>query len=173
MLKRTKMRITVTHFKHKFAIIFRNKNYGSIMKKLTAFINEFKDFLLGSTFIDVAIGLLIAGAVKDVATTFTSSFVTPIIMKLLSVLGMNADTNAATTIFGIDFYIGAFITALVTFVIIMFVAFSILQAYAKMKEKFMKDAASEEVEIAQSNEELILMEIRDLLKTQNTDDQSK
>ncbi len=145
------------------------------MKAIKSFINEFKDFLLGSTFIDVAIGLLIAGAVKDVATTFTDSFVTPIIMKLLSVLGMNADASAATTIFGIDFYIGKFITALITFVIIMFVAFTILQAYAKMKEKFMKEAAEEEVEIITSNEERILTEIRDLLAAQNgsTEEESK
>lgn len=136
------------------------------MKKILAFINEFKEFLLGSTFIDVAIGLLIATAVKDVATTFTSSFVTPIIMQLLSLIGVNPDAKAATTILGVDFYISAFITALITFVIIMFVAFSILQAYAKMKDKFAKEATEEEeeVEIALSNEEKILLEIRDLLK---------
>lgn len=136
------------------------------MKKILAFINEFKEFLLGSTFIDVAIGLLIATAVKDVATTFTSSFVTPIIMQLLSLIGVNPDAKAATTILGVDFYISAFITALITFVIIMFVAFSILQAYAKMKDKFAKEATAEEeeVEIALSNEEKILLEIRDLLK---------
>lgn len=134
------------------------------MKKITAFINEFKEFLLGSTFIDVAIGLLIAGAVKDVATAFTSSFVTPIIMKLLSVLGVSSSIDEATTILGIDFYIGTFITAIITFVIIMFVAFTILQAYAKMKERFAKEAGEEETEIALSNEEKILLEIRDLLK---------
>lgn len=137
------------------------------MKRIKSFIDEFKDFLLGSTFIDVAIGLLIAGAVKDVATSFTESFVTPIIMQILSVLGVNSEINSATTIFGVDFYLGTFITALITFVIIMFVAFSILQAYAKMKEKFAKEVEEEEVEIALSNEERILIEIRDLLKETN------
>ncbi len=142
------------------------------MKSLKSFINEFKEFLLGSTFVDVAIGLLIAGAVKDVATSFTDSFVTPIILKLLSILGINADAGSATTVLGVDFYIGNFITALISFIIIMFVAFSILQAYAKMKEAFAKDAAEdeEEVEIALSNEEKILLEIRDLLKDQNSSD---
>lgn len=134
------------------------------MKRIKNFIDEFKDFLLGSTFIDVAIGLLIAGAVKDVATSFTESFVTPIILQILSVLGINSDINSATTILGVDFYIGTFTTALITFIIIMFVAFTILQAYAKMKEKFAKEAEDEEVELALSNEERILMEIRDLLK---------
>lgn len=134
------------------------------MKRIKNFIDEFKDFLLGSTFIDVAIGLLIAGAVKDVATSFTESFVTPIILQILSVLGINSDINSATTILGVDFYIGTFTTALITFIIIMFVAFTILQAYAKMKEKFAKEAEDEEVELALSNEERILIEIRDLLK---------
>ncbi len=134
------------------------------MKGIKNFINEFKAFLLGSTFVDVAIGLLIAGAVKDVATAFTSSFVTPLVMKLLSTLGVNTDPSAATTIFGIDFYIGDFITALITFVIIMFVAFSMLKAYAKMKEKFMKEETEEPV---MSNEEILLTEIRDALKEAN------
>ncbi|WOO89640.1 MscL family protein [Mollicutes bacterium LVI A0078] len=143
------------------------------MKSVKSFINEFKEFLLGSTFVDVAIGLLIAGAVKDVATSFTDSFVTPIILKLLSILGINADAGSATTVFGVDFYIGNFITALISFIIIMFVAFTILQAYAKMKEAFAKSNAEdeEEVEIALSNEEKILLEIRDLLKEQNSTDE--
>lgn len=138
------------------------------MKRLVSFFNDFKDFLLGSTFIDVAIGLLIAGAVKDVATSFTNSFVTPIIMKLLSLLGISAKSDEPTTFLGIDFYIGSFITALVAFIIIMFVAFLILQMYAKTKDKFAKEANAEEDE-KRSNEEKILVEIRDLLKANNQD----
>ncbi len=124
------------------------------------FINEFKEFLLGSSFVDVAIGFLIAGAVKDLATSFTDSLITPIIMKLLSFIGVEA-TQEATTIFGIDFYIQPFITAVISFVILMFVAFSIIKAYAKMKERFIKE---EKVEPEMTNEEKLLSEIRDLLK---------
>ncbi len=133
------------------------------MKGIKKFIEDFKQFLLGSTFIDVAIGLLIAGAVKDVATTFTSSFVTPIINYLLSFVGVNPNANEATTIFGINFYIQPFITALVSFVIIMFVAFSILRAYASFKERFKNEAETEETVITSQEAEL-LQEIRDLLK---------
>lgn len=136
------------------------------MKRIIAFINDFKDFLLGSTFIDVAIGLLIAGAVKDVATSFTKSFVTPIIMKLLSLLGISANMDDPTTVLGIDFYIGSFITAFVAFIIVMFVAFLILQMYARTKDRFAKEANAEEDE-KRSNEERLLVEIRDLLKASN------
>lgn len=135
------------------------------MKKVKKFTNEFKEFLAKSTFLDVAIGLLIAGAVKDVATTFTSSFITPIIMKLLTLIGLNSDIDAAMTIFGIDFYIGAFVTALITFVIIMFVAFTVLQGYAKMKERFQRDIEEEEEPETLTREEQLLTEIRDLLKS--------
>ncbi len=133
------------------------------MKGIKKFIDDFKQFLLGSTFIDVAIGLLIAGAVKDVATTFTSSFVTPIINYLLSFVGVNPNANEATTILGINFYIQPFITALVSFVIIMFVAFSILRAYASFKERFKNETETEETVITSQEAEL-LQEIRDLLK---------
>ncbi len=143
------------------------------MKSIKQFVTNFKEFLLASTFVDVAIGLLIAGAVKDVATAFTDGFVTPIILRLLTALGVNADVNQATEIFGIQFYFGQFISALITFVIIMFVAFSILEAYAKMKERFTKEKEDEEVEIALSNEEKILLEIRDLLKETNSSNEQK
>ncbi len=138
------------------------------MKHIREFFNNFKQFLLASTFVDVAIGLLIAGAVKDVATSFTDSFVSPVIMKLLSLIGVSASADAATTVFGIDFYIQPFITALITFVIIMFVAFTILESYAKMKERFAKEAETEE-EIILSNEERLLAEIRDLLAEKKSD----
>ncbi len=127
------------------------------MKK---FIIEFKEFLLASTFIDVAIGFLIAGAVKDLATSFTDSLITPIVMKLLSLIGVES-TGKATTFLGIDFYIQPFITAIISFIILMFVAFTVIKIYAKMKDKFTKE---EDVEIELTNEEKLLTEIRDLLK---------
>lgn len=133
------------------------------MKKINKFINEFKEFLLGSTFIDVAIGLLIAGAVKDVATSFTDSFITPIIMWILSALGANPDVTQPTTILGIDFYIQPFITSLITFIIIMFVAFTILKIYASSREKFKKEIEAEEEAEVDAQVQL-LTEIRDLLK---------
>ncbi len=135
------------------------------MKTLKEFAGNFKEFLLGSTFVDVAIGLLIAGAVKDVATAFTDGLITPIILRLLTALGINGDLNQATELFGIQFYFGAFISALITFVIIMFVAFSVLEAYAKMKARFEKEIEEEIAEEEEpSKEELLLSEIRDLLK---------
>ncbi len=124
------------------------------------FINEFKEFLLGSSFVDVAIGFLIAGAVKDLATSFTDSLITPIVMKLLSLVGVEA-SEKATTVFGIDFYIQPFITAIISFIILMFVAFTIIKLYAKMKDRFIKETNEEEV---MTNEEKLLTEIRDLLK---------
>lgn len=124
------------------------------------FIREFKEFLLGSSFVDVAIGLLIAGAVKDLATSFTNSFITPIAMKLLSFIGVES-TDKPSTLFGIEFYVQPFITALISFVILMFVAFIIIKSYAKMKAKFIKE---EKEEIQITKEEELLTEIRDLLK---------
>ncbi len=133
------------------------------MKTIKNFANDFKEFLLGSTFIDVAIGLLIAGAVKDLATSFTEGFVTPIITKLLMVAGVETGTDT-TMIFGVEFGIQSFITAIITFIIIMLVAFLILRAYATFKEKFRNSDEGEEIITSQEAE--LLIEIRDLLKDQ-------
>ncbi|MFV0246716.1 MAG: MscL family protein [Mycoplasmatales bacterium] len=126
-----------------------------------SFLKRFQEFLLASSFVDVAIGLLVAAALKDLVTSFTSSFVTPIVMRIFSLVGISSDTTAVTTIFGINFTIIAFITALISFVIILFVAFSILEAYTAFKKKIMKESPED---IPVSKQELLLEEIRDLLK---------
>lgn len=122
-------------------------------------ITEFKSFLTESSFIEVAIGLLTATAVKDLATQFTASFVTPLIGALLSLTGLNVNSKTPTKILGIDFFVYPFITALISFVIILFVAFIILKAYNKFK------SGEEETVVASETE--LLSEIRDLLKEQN------
>ncbi len=97
---------------------------------------------------------------------FTEGIITPIILKLLAFAGVNSNPTAITTIFGIDFKFGLLITAIITFIIIMFVAFSAIKAYAKIKTRFEKEVEeSHETEvIAPTASEELLMEIRDLLK---------
>ncbi|MFV0288341.1 MAG: MscL family protein [Mycoplasmatales bacterium] len=128
------------------------------MKK---FLLKFKDFLDQTTFVEVAVGLLIASAVKDLITSFTESLITPIISKIFTVFGLSQDPKAVTTVFGIDFSFYTFISDLISFIIILFVAFLILESYAKFKEFTKKEKAEEEVI---TKEQELLSEIRDLLK---------
>ncbi|MDR1781590.1 MAG: MscL family protein, partial [Bacilli bacterium] len=58
------------------------------MKKL---IKEFTDFMNQGNFLEIAVGLLIAASFKDLVTSFSDSFIMPIVAKLLGSLhGSNA-----------------------------------------------------------------------------------
>lgn len=126
------------------------------MKRIKKFIEDFREFLEGTNFIDVAIGLLIATAVKDLATQFTSSFIEPIIGKLLNFLDL--DSNSKLKLFGMNFGVIEFIGALFTFIIILLIAFIMLRLYAEFKQN---NDEEEETELE------LLKQIRDELKNKN------
>ena len=114
------------------------------MKSLLA---EFKEFINRGNVIDMAVGIIIGAAF----TAIVNSAVSPLI-KLLT--GGNGTAVAGLTIpvagteNGIDF--GAFISAIINFLIVAWVVFMIVKAFNKMKDgtaklPFLKNAKGEEV----------------------------
>lgn len=126
------------------------------MKK---FLKEFSAFLKQGNLMEVATGLLMATAFKDLVTSFSNTFILPIINKLL---GMVGSYEQHVTLFGIDFQIGNFITSLISFVIILFVLFLIVKAYNKFLVK-----QKQEQEETSENELTVLKEIKALLEKSN------
>jgi large conductance mechanosensitive channel len=124
------------------------------MKKI---FKEFIDFLKQGNLLDIAVGLLLATAFKDLITSFSNSFLMPIINKLL---GSSTGSNAFFTIGGIKFTYGAFISALISFIIIGFVLFIVVKAYNKILVKPKDDTPSE-------NELSVLQDIKKLLEEKN------
>lgn len=116
----------------------------------------FKDFLLRGNLIELAVAFIMAAAFTAVVETFTA-----MLMDVIGMLGGMPDFSK-TSIAGIS--VGAFLTALVSFVIIAAVVyFGIVLPYNKARERFTKPA--EEAPAGPTQEEL-LSEIRDLLKAQ-------
>lgn len=97
------------------------------MKK---FLKEFKEFALQGDVLSMAIGVIIGAAFKDLVTSFTDSFITP----LLNMIGgvhfggriplPGPDGNAITW--------GAFLSAVVNFLIMALILFVIVQAANKL-----------------------------------------
>ena len=125
------------------------------MKK---FFKEFLDFLKQGNLIDIAVGLLLATAFKDLVTSFSDSFLMPIINKLL---GFTGGTNSYFTIMDMKFEYGNFISNLISFVIIGFVLFLVVKSYNKFLVK-KKDDNANQVDTELS----VLKEIKDLLEEQ-------
>jgi len=119
-------------------------------------LKEFKEFLLKGNLIEIAVGLILALAFSAVVT----SFVDDIVMQIVAAVFGQPDFSSLTIDIG-DGRIryGAFLNALIAFVIIGFVLFLILKAYNKAMEMAGKGPEADEDE-----EQLVLLrEIRDAL----------
>lgn len=128
-------------------------------------LKEFKQFAMKGNVIDLAIAVIIGGAFGKIVT----SLVNDLIMPLLGVLigGVNFTdlkfviTPANGDIAEVAFRYGAFIQTVIDFIIIAFSIFLFIKLITAKKKKEPEAAPAP---AAPSNEEIILKEIRDLLK---------
>jgi len=97
------------------------------MKK---FLNEFKEFALKGNVMDMAIGVIIGAAFKDIVTALTSSFINPLIQAITG--GDGVEVGGQFVINGAAFTYGAFITAVINFLIMAFILFCLIKAVNKM-----------------------------------------
>jgi large conductance mechanosensitive channel len=113
----------------------------------------FKDFLMRGNLIELAVAFIMAAAFGAVVTTFTQ-----LVMDVIGRLGGQPDFSAVT-VAGVN--VGAFITAVVSFVIMAAVVYvGIVRPYELLRSRFDSPAAPQPA--APTTEEL-LTEIRDLL----------
>jgi large conductance mechanosensitive channel len=88
-----------------------------------AMLKEFRDFVLRGNVVELAIAVVIGAAFGALVTVFVASFVTP----LLAAVGGKPDFSAlAFTINGSKFTYGAFLNALLSFLIIAAVVFFLI-----------------------------------------------
>jgi large conductance mechanosensitive channel len=115
----------------------------------------FKNFILRGNLIELAVAFIIATAFAAVVTSFTA-----IVLDLIGKIGGTPNFSKYTP-GGV--HVGAFITALITFLIIATVVyFFIVTPYTKAKERWFPSP-----EPGTPEEVTILQEIRDLLAAQN------
>lgn len=122
------------------------------MKKIKAFFAEFGQFIKRGNVLDLAVGVIIGSAFSAIVTAFTDKIIMPLINLLLSIGGSNGLEKAYTFLKkvkdssgNIDFdrsiYIdwGAFITAIINFLIIAFTLFIIIKIIMS-SNKFLNDS---------------------------------
>lgn len=116
-------------------------------------MSEFKDFASKGSLVDMAVGIIIGAAIGKMVGALVDSILMPIIGV---VLGGVDFSSLSIAIGDAQIGYGAFIQALIDFLIIAFVIFMIIKALNKMKES--PDGEDSPDEVA------LLTEIRDLLK---------
>ncbi len=118
--------------------------------------NEFKEFAIKGNVVDLAIGVIIGGAFGKIVASLVNDVIMPLIGLLLG--GINF-TNLEFKVGTAVVKYGAFIQSVVDFLIIAFSIFVFVRSINRTKKK--EEAPAEP---APSREELLLTEIRDLLK---------
>ena len=129
------------------------------MKK---FINEFKEFISKGNVLDLAVGVIIGGAFQKIVT----SLVNDIFMPLLGIVIGGLDFSSLTLKFrDATINYGLFIQNIIDFLLMAFCIFIIIKVFNNLRNKIdKKEEEKAEVKPVKSNEEILLEEIRDLLK---------
>lgn len=121
-------------------------------------LNEFKKFMLRGNVLDLAVAVVIGGAFNKIVTSLVESIIMPLVGILL---GGRSFEGLAVNVGEASVRYGAFIQSVVDFVIIGASLFVIIKSFEKLQRK--KPVEPEE-EVVPTNQELLLGEIRDLLK---------
>ena len=125
-------------------------------------IKEFKEFISKGNVMDMAVGIIIGGAF----TAIVNSLVGDILMPLIgAICGGHGVGDMVVTVGTATIAIGAFIQAIIDFLLIAWVLFLVIKAINKAKAA----AAPAEEPAPEEPEEIpadiaLLTEIRDLLK---------
>ncbi|HQV38223.1 MAG: large-conductance mechanosensitive channel protein MscL [Flavobacteriales bacterium] len=138
-------------------------------------LKEFKEFAMKGNLVDIAVGFVMGAAFTRLVTSFTGGIVTPLIsmitgdvkfdnLKLVLRDGIPEvkDAAGAVTTPGIAevaVLYGDFLQATVDFIIVAFVMFMVVKAVNRMKTP---EAAA--APAGPTDDQKLLMEIRDLLK---------
>jgi large conductance mechanosensitive channel len=139
-------------------------------------LNEFKAFIAKGNVVDLAVGIIIGAAFTAIVNSLVGDLINPIIGLItggvdFSNLFVNLGEGEFTSLAAAKeagapvFAYGAFITAVINFLIIAWVVFLIVKAVNKLKAASAKKEAAEAAAAPAGPTELqILIEIRDALK---------
>ena len=125
-------------------------------------IDEFKKFISRGNVIDLAVGVIIGGAFTKIVSSLVENIITPLISVITGKINI-ADLSVKITEELVIPY-GQFLQAIIDFLLTAICVFMIVKAINTAKEKFAKKEEEEAAPPAPSKEEVLLTEIRDLLK---------
>ena len=131
---------------------------------------EFKEFAMKGNLVDMAVGFVMGGAFATVVTAFIQGVFLPLLAPILG--GLDLSSLKYTIVQAVVengeivkpaavIELGAFISAIISFLIVAFVMFMIIKAMNSMKKA--EEAAPAET----PRQEVLLEEIRNLLAKQS------
>lgn len=135
-------------------------------------LKEFKEFAMKGNVMDMAIGIIIGGAFGKIVASFVADVLMPPLGLIIG--GVNftdlkivlteavLDANGVETAAAVSINYGNFIQVTIDFIIIAFAIFMVVKAMNSAKKK--EEAAPPPPPPGPTDDQKLLMEIRDLLK---------
>ncbi|MGK7654508.1 large conductance mechanosensitive channel protein MscL [Roseovarius sp. B08] len=140
-------------------------------------LSEFKDFIARGNVMDMAVGIIIGAAFTAIVSSMVADLINPIIglftggldftnnyIILSGDVAEGASLEAAREAGAAVFAWGAFVMAVINFLIIAFVVFMLVRYVNKVKDAAFKQKEKEPEAAPGPNEIDLLVEIRDALK---------
>ena len=104
------------------------------------FINEFKEFALKGNAFEMAVGIIIGAAFTAIVTSLVDDIISPLIGLFVKV-----DFNhLVANVMGVDIKYGAFVMAIINFLIVALVLFAMIKAVNKANNVAKKGEEEEE-----------------------------
>jgi large conductance mechanosensitive channel len=139
------------------------------------FLAEFKEFIMRGNVMDMAIGVIIATAFGKITTSLVNDVCMPLIGMLIGGIDLGKldivlkpavlDASGEVVTEAVTLGIGTFLTTIIDFILVALVVFLVVKGMNKVQNLRKKEEeAVEEAPPEPSKEELLLTEIRDLLK---------
>lgn len=124
-------------------------------------IKEFREFINRGNVVDLAVAVIIGASFGLVVTSFTND----VLMQFVSAIVGEPDfSDLSFELSGTPIYYGAFLTALVNFLIIAFALFLVVKAINAVQDPGGRTAKAEEAEATEID---LLTEIRDSLRARD------
>ncbi|MGB3211480.1 MAG: large-conductance mechanosensitive channel protein MscL [Desulforhopalus sp.] len=131
-------------------------------------VQEFKEFAVKGNVVDMAVGIIIGAAFGKIVSSFVGDVIMPPIGVILGGVDFSnlafVVKEAAGDAPAVMISYGKFIQTIIDFTIIAFAIFIAIKAINTLKRK---EEAAPEAPPKPSAEEVLLTEIRDLLKERN------
>lgn len=122
-------------------------------------MKEFKEFALKGNVLDLAVGVVIGAAFSAIVKSLVEDIITPLILTpLLERAGLK---NIQELTWGAGVKYGNFLSNIISFIIVAFALFLVIKGVNSFRKK---EEAAPAAPPAPTNEEKLLMEIRDAIK---------
>lgn len=132
-------------------------------------VKEFKEFAMRGNVIDLAVGVIIGASFGKIVTSLVDDIIMPPIGYVMGGIDFAdkklvlKDADVANKIAEVSIKYGNFLNTLIQFLIVAFCIFLMIKFINTLKKK---EEVIEKVTAAPTKEEVLLSEIRDILRSQ-------